>query len=122
MIVPNAAAQLLGSSFRTTMRWAVVIGLVCSVAGVVISYEADTPSGGTIVVLTIIVFIAASVGRAVVAQVRAKYERAETHAHEHGPECGHLAVPHHGHLTHSPRRSPPRAARGHYDEHDGPTA
>ena len=31
MIVPNAAAQLLGSSFRATMRWAVVIGLVCSV-------------------------------------------------------------------------------------------
>ena len=63
MIVPVAAAQLIGSSFRATMRWAVVIGLVCSVGGVVVSYEADTPSGGTIVVLAILVFVAASVGR-----------------------------------------------------------
>ncbi len=119
MIVPNAAAQLLGSSFRTTMRWAVVIGLVCSVGGVVLSYQADTPSGGTIVVLAILVFVAASIGRAVVTRVRAKrHERAETHAHEHGPECGHPAVPHHGHLDylHDGHRHAPH--EGHYDEHD----
>ena len=59
MIVPNAAAQLLGTSFRSTMRWAVVIGVVCAVSGVIVSYEADTPSGGTIVVLAIGVFVLA---------------------------------------------------------------
>ena len=120
MIVPVAAAQLIGSSFRATMRWAVVIGLVCSVGGVVVSYEADTPSGGTIVVLAILVFVAASVGRAVVTRVRAKqHERAETHVHEHGPECGHPAVAHHGHVDylHDGHRHAPH--EGHYDEHDG---
>jgi zinc transport system permease protein len=120
MIVPVAAAQLFGSSFRSTMRWAVVIGLLCSVGGVVVSYEADTPSGGTIVVLAILVFVAASVGRAVVTRVRARqHERAETHAHEHGPQCGHPAVAHRDHVDylHDGHRHAPH--EGHYDEHDG---
>ena len=84
-----------------------------------LSYQADTPSGGTIVVLAILVFVAASIGRAVVTRVRAKrHERAEIHAHEHGPECGHPAVPHHGHLDylHDGHRHAPH--EGHYDEHD----
>ena len=77
MIVPNAAAQLLGSSFRATMRWAVVIGLVCAVGGVVVSYEADTPSGGTIVrPRHRSCSSLASVGRAVVTRVRAQAARA----------------------------------------------
>jgi zinc transport system permease protein len=120
MIVPNAAAQLLGTSFRATMRWAVLIGLLCAVGGVVVSYQADTPSGGTIVVLAIAVFVVASVGRAVLTRVRSRrHERAETHAHEHGPECGHPAVPHHGHVDylHDGHRHAPH--EGHYDEHDG---
>jgi zinc transport system permease protein len=119
MIVPNAAAQLLGSSFRATMRWAVAIGLLCAVGGVVVSYQADTPSGGTIVVLAIAVFLAASIGRAVVTRVRTRrHARAETHAHEHGPECGHPAVPHEGHVDylHDGHRHAPH--EGHYDEHD----
>ncbi len=118
MIVPNAAAQLLGTSFRSTMRWAVVIGVVCSVAGVVVSYEADTPSGGTIVVLAIGVFILASVGRSVGTRLRARrHARAELHPHEHGPDCGHPAVPHGGHVDylHDGHRHAPH--EGHYDEH-----
>lgn len=69
MIVPNAAAQLLTSGFTSAMRLAVLIGLFCSVGGVFISYQADTPSGGTIVLLTVVVFLAAAVLSGVVARV-----------------------------------------------------
>jgi zinc transport system permease protein len=100
------------------MRWAVLIGAVCSVAGVVVSYEADTPSGGTIVVLAIAVFVAASVTRTAVTSVRARrHARAEVHPHEHGLECGHPAVIHGGHVDylHDGHRHAPH--EGHYDEH-----
>ena len=119
MIVPNAAAQLLAGSFRGMLRWAVVIGLACAFSGVVVSYEADTPSGGTIVVLAIAVFVAVSAGRAGVSRLRARqHERAEVHPHEHGPGCGHPAVVHAGHVDylHDGHRHAPH--EGHYDEHD----
>lgn len=119
MIVPNAAAQLLGRSFRATMRWAVLIGLVCAVGGVVVSYEADTPSGGTIVVLAILVFVCVSVGTALLGRIRARrHDEAEVHPHEHGPTCGHPVVAHDGHVDylHDGHRHAPH--EGHYDEHD----
>lgn len=120
MIVPNAAAQLLGRSFRATLRWAVLIGLVCAVGGVVLSYEADTPSGGTIVVLAILVFVCVSVVTGLVARVRSRrHDEAEVHPHEHGPQCGHPVVTHQGHVDylHDGHRHAPH--EGHYDEHDG---
>ncbi len=65
MIVPNAAAQQLAGSFRATVLAAVGIGLVCSLAGVGASYYADVPSGGSIVLATITVFLVAVALRAV---------------------------------------------------------
>lgn len=56
MILPIAAAQLVAVSFRSTMAIGVAIGTVVSVSGVTISFYADTPSGGTIVLLAIGVF------------------------------------------------------------------
>ncbi len=64
MILPIASAQLIASSFRQTVAIGVGIGVVVSVSGVALSFYADTPSGGTIVLLAIGVF-------AVVASVRA---------------------------------------------------
>jgi zinc transport system permease protein len=63
MIVPIATAQLLTGSFRATVWLGTAIGVVASVAGVVTSYEAGTPSGGTIVLFAIGLFavVAASV-------------------------------------------------------------
>jgi zinc transport system permease protein len=119
MIVPNAAAQLLGGSFRTALRWAVLIGLLSAVGGVVVSYTADTPSGGTIVVLAICFFLTATVVSAVATRVRARrHARAEMHAHEHGPACGHSTFPHGDHVDyiHDGHRHAPH--EGHYDEHD----
>ncbi|HSK26046.1 MAG TPA: metal ABC transporter permease [Jiangellales bacterium] len=60
MILPVAAAQLLRGSFRGTALLAVLIGVVVSVSGVSVSFYANTPSGGTIVLLAIGVFVIAA--------------------------------------------------------------
>lgn len=70
MIVPNSAAQMLARSFRGAMLWAVLIGVVAGTGGVVTSYVADTPSGATIVLLTIVGFVLAWVGSGVAARAR----------------------------------------------------
>lgn len=59
MIVPVAAAQQVTRSFWTTMAAGVAIGLASAVTGVTTSYYADTPSGGTIVLVAIGAFLAA---------------------------------------------------------------
>ena len=118
MIIPNATAQLLGRSFRSSLWWAVGIGVVSSVGGVLLSYEAETPSGGTIVLVAIAGFLLVSAGAAVRARLqRAAHARAEVHAHEHGPGCGHPAVVHDDHVDylHDGHRHAPH--EGHYDEH-----
>lgn len=118
MIVPNAAAQLLTRSFASALRLAVLIGVLCSVGGVVVSYHAETPSGGTIVVLAVLVFVLASFATWAVARVRAaRHEEKPHHAHEHRPGCGHESVAHGDHVDylHDGHR---HAAHGdHYDEH-----
>lgn len=59
MVVPNAAAQQLAGSFRASLAGAVCIGLAATVSGVTVSYYADVPSGGTIVLLAIAAFLIA---------------------------------------------------------------
>lgn len=56
MVVPVAAAQLVARSFRATFVIGLAIGVVVSVSGVAVAFYADTPSGGTIVLLAIGVF------------------------------------------------------------------
>jgi len=119
MIVPNAAAQVLGRSFRSALFWAVGIGVLSAVGGVSISYAANTPSGGTIVLLAIGCYLAAAVGSALVGRARrSAHLEAEKHGHEHGPGCGHEAIPHDDHVdyVHDGHRHAPHL--GHYDEHD----
>lgn len=123
MIVPNAASQLIGRSFAGALGWAVGMGVLASVGGVVISYFADTPSGGTIVLLAIAMFVLTSIGTATAARIRRRrHARAEAHAHEHGPNCGHEAIEHEDHVDylHDGHRHAPH--RGHYDEHAGTPA
>ncbi len=58
MVVPVATAQLIATSFRQTMAIGIAIGVVVSLGGVILSFYADTPSGGTIVLLAIGLFVA----------------------------------------------------------------
>ncbi|WP_392545249.1 metal ABC transporter permease [Oryzobacter telluris] len=118
MIIPNATAQLVARSFTASLVWAVVIGVVCSVGGVVVSYQAETPSGGTIVLLAIAGFLLASTVAAVSSRVRrAAHAAAERHDHEHGPVCGHPAVEHGDHVDYLHDGHRHAAHQGHYDEH-----
>jgi zinc transport system permease protein len=65
MIVPVATAQLVARSFRATTRLAMVVGVAVAVAGVSTSFYTDTPSGGTIVLFAIGVFIVVAIGTAI---------------------------------------------------------
>ena len=85
MILPNAIAQQLAGSFRTTLALAVGVGLVSSLAGVTTSFYANTPSGATIVVFCIGLFLLVAVGVAAVQATAGRRHRpAEAHLREHG--------------------------------------
>ena len=66
MVLPAGCAQLVARSFRASMVVAVAIGLTSSVTGTVVSFYADTPSGATIVLVTVAVFALSAGGRLVV--------------------------------------------------------
>jgi zinc transport system permease protein len=126
MIVPSAVAQQLARSFRQTVYLACAIGLVTSVAGTTASYYTGTPSGGTIVLLAIALFLLATTAVAVrEATARRRHRRrAEVHAahpHEHGAGCGHPVVPHGDHVDYDHDghlHAAHRTGTGvHYDEH-----
>ncbi|MDO5628556.1 MAG: metal ABC transporter permease [Mobilicoccus sp.] len=125
MIVPNAAAQVVARSFAGAMGVAVLIGVSSSTGGVALSFYLDTPSGGTIVCLAVLVYAVLALGswaRSKVARMRAGRAVGHEHAHEHhhvhgSPECTHEPVVHDDHIDyvhdghlHSPHGD-------HYDEH-----
>ena len=119
MIVPNATAQLVAGSFRSAVRIAVAIGVICSVGGVTASFYADTAPGGTIVLLAIALFMMAASYSAVRGRMTGRrHNEAELHEHEHGPNCGHPAIEHEHHVDylHGGHRHAPH--EDHYDEHD----
>lgn len=116
MIVPNAIAQQVARSFRGTIGCAVAVGTVTSLSGVVVSYYADTPSGGTIVLLTIALFLISVAASRMWEGVHAR-RRAGHHPHEHGPDCGHPAVTHDGHIDYLHDGERHAAHGAHYDQH-----
>jgi zinc transport system permease protein len=126
MIVPSAVAQLVARSFRQALYLACAIGLVVSVSGTTTSYYVGTPSGGTIVLLAIALFLVVSAGVALRdATVRRRHRRRvpvhDAHPHDHGQGCGHQPVPHGDHVDYDHdghRHAPHHTGTGvHYDEH-----
>lgn len=87
MIVPIATGQLLARSFRGTVLLGTLIAVAASVAGVLTSFSADTPSGGTIVLFAIGVFVLVAVATAVRERVgsRAGRDRPPAHPAPIGP-------------------------------------
>ncbi|MCW2709257.1 MAG: zinc transport system permease protein [Frankiales bacterium] len=65
MVVPVATVQLLSRSFRGTLYGACLLGAVMSVGGLVVSYYADVPPGGSIVLLSLSAFAVAAVAASV---------------------------------------------------------
>ena len=120
MIVPNAD----GAAVRPQLQGGDALGRrrrasLSSVGGVVASYYADTPSGGTIVLLADRLLRRRrrrhGAGRPGPGEPRTA--RAERHDHEHGAECGHPAVAHGDHVDYVHDGHRHAAHEGHYDEH-----
>ena len=134
MVVPVATAQQLTRTFRQTLLAAMALGTAASVGGILVSANVDVAPGATIVLLALAGFAAAwPVGmwlrrRQRIAQPFAddpwgpETEQPHTvvpedHGHQHGPDCGHQAVPHGDHVDylHGGHRHAPHGT--HYDEH-----
>ena len=58
IVIPAISAMMLGKGFKNTMMFAVSISVFSVVTGIIASYAADIPPGGTIVLVTIAVFLA----------------------------------------------------------------
>jgi zinc transport system permease protein len=133
MIIPVATSQQFSRSFRSTMLFAMVGGLVASLGGVIISAFFDLPPGATIVLVSLAGFVATSpVGMVLDRRRRAQvpYDAdalplhettEERHRHQHGPGCGHLAIEHGDHVDYvhdGHRHAVHVTGEGqHYDEH-----
>lgn len=132
MVVPVATAQQLTRSFRSTLFAAMAIGTAASVGGLVLSafasYQARVAPGPTIVLLALAGFVVTwPLGAFLRARRRMRapfaelpveqHERTDEHPHEHGPDCGHVAVVHGDHVdyVHDGHRHAPHGR--HYDEH-----
>jgi zinc transport system permease protein len=72
MVVPVAIAQLVAGSFRATLLTAMTLGVLVAVTGVATSFYADTPTGGTIVLLAIGIFVVATAAVAVRRRLRSR--------------------------------------------------
>ncbi len=131
MVVPVATSQQLTRSFRTTLGAAMVLGAAASVGGLVVSAVASNRAtvapGPTIVLLSLAGFVItwpvgiwlrrrARLREPFPSLVPNEHETTD-HPHAHGPDCGHLAVPHGDHVdyVHDGHRHAPH--EHHYDEH-----
>ena len=134
MVVPVATAQQVASSFRSTLAGAMGLGVLASVGGLVaatwlsVTFDADVQPGPTIVLIALAGFaLTWPVGVWLRHRRRlttpfpeltpADHQAAGPHQHDHGPDCGHVAVPHGDHVdyVHDGHRHAPHGE--HYDEH-----
>jgi zinc transport system permease protein len=133
MVVPVATAQQVTRSFRTTLGAAMVLGTVAALGGLVLSafasFHARVAPGPTIVLLALAGFVVTwplgvflryrqRLRQPFPAGRPDRHEIASNgHLHEHGPDCGHVAVPHEDHVdyVHDGHRHAPHGK--HYDEH-----
>jgi zinc transport system permease protein len=136
MVVPVATAQQVTRSFRTTLFAAMALGIGASLGGLLLAAyapaEASVAPGPTIVLLSLFGFAVtwplgvwvrrrARLRAPFAAGVPDEHQTPEIHPHEHGPDCGHVAVEHddhvdyvhdgHRHAVHVTGEGP------HYDEH-----
>ncbi|MBF4163408.1 metal ABC transporter permease [Nocardioides acrostichi] len=137
MVVPVATSQQVARSFRVTLAAAMGLGLFASVGGLVVSafasFHARVAPGPSIVLLALACYVVTWPMGAWLrrrARLRApfadhvpdsadpdEHDISEQHTHDHGPDCGHVAVPHGDHVDylHDGHRHAPHGR--HYDEH-----
>ncbi|MFD0359003.1 metal ABC transporter permease [Streptomyces sp. NPDC127110] len=76
MVIPVAAAQRVTRGFAATLSLAMAIGVVVSLSGTAATYYIDAPSGATIVLLAIAVFVVTTALSTPMARRRARATRA----------------------------------------------
>lgn len=130
MVVPVATAQQLSRGFRSTLFAAMVLGTLAALGGVTVSAYVEVAPGATIVLLALACFaltwpLGAWLRRR--QRMTAPFPAGgsedlhtvvpEDHGHEHGEDCGHVAVRHGDHVdyVHDGHRHAPHGK--HYDEH-----
>jgi zinc transport system permease protein len=59
LVIPGAAASQLTHRYDSMIVFSIIIALISTIGGLVISYYADLPSGATIVSLASFIFFAA---------------------------------------------------------------
>jgi len=69
MVIPVAAAQPICSSFRSTVRTSLIVGLTASVGGLVLAFYVDAAPGPTIVLVCLAMFMLSALGSRVRARV-----------------------------------------------------
>ena len=141
MVVPVATSQQVTRAFRSTLLTAMGLGLLAALGGVVLSAlisfgpaQQGVAPGATIVLLAIAGFAAAyPVGMWLRRRQRLARPFTETgdefplgvdhtavpedHGHQHGPDCGHVAVRHGDHVDYVHDGHRHAVHGGHYDEH-----
>ncbi|WP_372734488.1 metal ABC transporter permease [Nocardioides sp.] len=135
MVVPVATAQQLTRSFRGTLTSAMVLGMIASLGGLLLAASApagtNVAPGPTIVLLALAGFVVTwPIGAWLRRRQRltapfpadpgdSPLDHVDTaeHPHQHGPDCGHIAVRHGDHVdyVHDGHRHAPHDE--HYDEH-----
>jgi zinc transport system permease protein len=58
IVIPNITAMMLGKGFKKTLLISIFTSVLCVIGGIVISYYMNLAPGGTIVIFSVIVFIA----------------------------------------------------------------
>jgi zinc transport system permease protein len=133
MVVPVATAQQLTRSFRGTLLAAMVLGTLAAVGGLLVAAAPESTTvlpGPTIVLLALACFtVSWPVGVWLRSRQRLRqpfpvvsanaHQRVDDveHAHEHGDDCGHLAVRHGDHVDYVHDGHRHAAHETHYDEH-----
>jgi zinc transport system permease protein len=70
MVVPVATAQQVTRGFNATMYLGMALGVGASVAGIAVSWQTDSATGATIVLLAIAAFVVVTISAGVVRRVR----------------------------------------------------
>jgi zinc transport system permease protein len=58
IVIPNITAMMFGKGFKKTLLISIFTSVLCVIGGIVISYVMNLSPGGTIVIISVIVFIA----------------------------------------------------------------
>lgn len=74
MIIPVASAMKVGKSFKNTISIAILFSELSVIGGLWISYEADLPTGATIVLCNVMILVIVGISRTILNGVRLRQD------------------------------------------------